>query len=79
MKYMITGGGSGGHIYPALAAAAEIKRNDPDSKILYVGVKSKVDLIKNKTTTFDIKFIRSSGLPRNPFTYAFIRFLINRL
>ena len=39
MKYLITGGGTGGHIYPALAIAREIKNRDKDAKILYVGTK----------------------------------------
>ena len=39
MKYLITGGGTGGHIYPALAIANEIRNRDSNSMILYVGTK----------------------------------------
>ena len=39
MKYLISGGGTGGHIYPALAIAKEIKLNDKNANILYVGTK----------------------------------------
>jgi len=37
MKVIVTGGGTGGHIYPALAIADKIKEMQPDSEILYVG------------------------------------------
>jgi len=37
--YIITGGGSGGHIYPALAVANEIKETEPSSRIVLVGAK----------------------------------------
>ncbi len=37
MRVIVTGGGSGGHIYPAIAIADKIKEKEPDSSILYVG------------------------------------------
>lgn len=37
MRVIITGGGTGGHIYPALALADSIKKNDKKNQILYVG------------------------------------------
>ena len=37
MRVIMTGGGTGGHIYPAIAIADEIKRRDPKAKILFVG------------------------------------------
>lgn len=37
MRAIITGGGSGGHIYPAIAIADKIKEREPDSEILYIG------------------------------------------
>lgn len=37
MKIIITGGGTGGHIYPALAIAGELKRRIPSVELLYVG------------------------------------------
>ncbi len=39
MTYLITGGGSGGHIYPALAVADEIKLRKPEARIILVGAK----------------------------------------
>ncbi|MDD5922380.1 MAG: undecaprenyldiphospho-muramoylpentapeptide beta-N-acetylglucosaminyltransferase [Eubacteriales bacterium] len=37
MRAIVTGGGSGGHIYPALAIADKIMEKEPDSEILYLG------------------------------------------
>ena len=37
MRVIVTGGGSGGHIYPAIAIADKIKEKEPDAEILYVG------------------------------------------
>lgn len=37
MRVIVTGGGSGGHIYPAIAIADKIKEKEPDSEILYIG------------------------------------------
>ncbi len=39
MKIVVTGGGTGGHIYPALALIKEIKEIDPASEFLYIGTK----------------------------------------
>ena len=40
MKVIMTGGGTGGHIYPAIAIADEIKKRFPDAEILFVGAKT---------------------------------------
>ena len=37
MKVMMTGGGTGGHVNPALAIAGNIKQNQPDAEIIFVG------------------------------------------
>lgn len=37
MRVIVTGGGSGGHIYPAIAIADKIKEKEPDAEILYIG------------------------------------------
>ena len=37
MRYIISGGGTGGHIYPALSLVEEIQKQDPENEILYVG------------------------------------------
>ncbi|KRM58530.1 undecaprenyldiphospho-muramoylpentapeptide beta-N-acetylglucosaminyltransferase [Secundilactobacillus malefermentans] len=37
MRLMVSGGGTGGHIYPALALIKDLKKHEPDSAVLYVG------------------------------------------
>ncbi|MHA8138669.1 undecaprenyldiphospho-muramoylpentapeptide beta-N-acetylglucosaminyltransferase [Lactobacillaceae bacterium Scapto_B20] len=37
MRLIVSGGGTGGHIYPALALIEEVKKQEPDSEILYIG------------------------------------------
>ena len=41
MKVIMTGGGTGGHIYPAIAIAEEIKRRDTDAEIIFCGNESR--------------------------------------
>lgn len=40
MKVIVTGGGTGGHIYPALALIKEMKRFNSDAQFLYVGTEN---------------------------------------
>ena len=37
MNIIVSGGGTGGHIYPAISLIEELKKRDKDNKILYVG------------------------------------------
>ena len=43
-KVIISGGGSGGHIFPAVAIADEIKRRNPEAEILFVGANGKMEM-----------------------------------
>ena len=43
MRVLMTGGGTGGHVNPALAIANTIKQNDPASEIAYVGTKRGIE------------------------------------
>ena len=55
MKMIISGGGTGGHIYPALAIAREVLRREPDSQILYIGTKKGLesDLVPKENIPFE--------------------------
>lgn len=64
MKYILSGGGTGGHIYPALAIGEEIKKQDKEAKILYVGKKDSLEEELAKKYGFDFQGIDISGLPR---------------
>ena len=64
MKYLITGGGTGGHIYPALAIAKEIKRKDKNAEILYVGTEKGLESELVPKEGFQFRTIRVKGMPR---------------
>ncbi len=63
-KYLLAGGGTGGHLFPALAIAEEIEKNDPDAEILFVGTKNKIEarLVPEKGYAF--RSIWISGFKR---------------
>lgn len=64
MKYLIAGGGTGGHIYPALAIAKEIKDKYSDAEILYVGTETGLEAEIVPREGYDFKTIRVKGMPR---------------
>ena len=45
-RFIISGGGTGGHIFPAIAIADELKRRLPDAEILFVGAKDRMEMQK---------------------------------
>lgn len=61
---LISGGGTGGHIYPAIAIANEIKLRYPDANILFVGAKDKMEMQKVPQEGYDIKGLWISGIQR---------------
>lgn len=42
MRIIITGGGTGGHIYPALAFLKYLEKVEPDTEVLYIGTKKRL-------------------------------------
>ncbi len=64
MKYLITGGGTGGHIYPALAVADELRRNDPQAEFLYVGVRGRIEARIVPRRGYTLRYVRSRPFPR---------------
>lgn len=64
MKYLISGGGTGGHIYPALAIASEIKRKDKEANIIYVGTENGLEKELVPKSGFEFRTIRVKGMPR---------------
>ena len=61
---LISGGGTGGHIYPAIAIANEIKLRYPDANILFVGAKDKMEMQKVPQAGYKIKGLWISGIQR---------------
>ncbi len=66
---VISGGGTGGHIFPALAIANEIKRRYPECTIHFVGAKGRMEEEKVPAAGYDIILLPVEGLSRgkNPF------------
>jgi len=63
-SYIVSGGGTGGHIYPALAIANAIKKLEKDADILFVGAKGKMEMEKVPKAGYPIKGLWISGLQR---------------
>ncbi len=63
-KFIISGGGTGGHIYPAIAIANEIRRREPNTQILFVGAEDKMEMQKVPAEGYEIKGLWISGLSR---------------
>ena len=56
LKVIVSGGGTGGHIFPAIAIANAIKANDdPESDIEFVGAKGKMEMEKVPSAGYAIK------------------------
>ncbi|PQJ21119.1 undecaprenyldiphospho-muramoylpentapeptide beta-N-acetylglucosaminyltransferase [Tenacibaculum sp. SG-28] len=63
-NFIISGGGTGGHIYPAVAIANELKLRYPDANILFVGAKDKMEMEKVPKAGYAIKGLWISGIER---------------
>ena len=64
MKVIMTGGGTGGHIYPAIAIADKIKRKHPEAEILFVGTERGMEKDLVPKNGYDIRFITVTGFHR---------------
>src|SRR5687768_10350772 len=64
MKIIISGGGTGGHIYPAIAIADALKRREPLIDILFVGAEGKMEMEKVPQAGYPIKGLWISGFQR---------------
>ena len=64
MKVIISGGGTGGHIFPAIAIAQEIKSRVQDADILFVGANGKMEMEKVPQAGFKIIGLDVAGLQR---------------
>ncbi|MCM1530781.1 MAG: undecaprenyldiphospho-muramoylpentapeptide beta-N-acetylglucosaminyltransferase [Bacteroides sp.] len=68
LKVIISGGGTGGHIFPAIAIANEIKHREPDADILFVGAENRMEMEKVPAEGYQIVGLNVVGLDRkHPF------------
>ena len=63
-KIILSGGGTGGHIYPAISIANELKRRYPDAEFLFVGAKDKMEMEKVPQAGYKIEGLWISGIQR---------------
>jgi UDP-N-acetylglucosamine--N-acetylmuramyl-(pentapeptide) pyrophosphoryl-undecaprenol N-acetylglucosamine transferase len=64
-RIIIAGGGTGGHIFPAIAIANALKRLDPRAHILFVGAKGKMEMEKVPQAGYEIKGLDIAGFNRS--------------
>jgi UDP-N-acetylglucosamine--N-acetylmuramyl-(pentapeptide) pyrophosphoryl-undecaprenol N-acetylglucosamine transferase len=64
-KFILSGGGTGGHIYPAIAIANELKERFPDCEILFVGASDKMEMQKVPQAGYKIKGLWIAGIQRS--------------
>jgi UDP-N-acetylglucosamine--N-acetylmuramyl-(pentapeptide) pyrophosphoryl-undecaprenol N-acetylglucosamine transferase len=63
-KYIFAGGGTGGHLFPAIAIADELKKRIPDAEILFLGTKDKIEASVVPQSGYGFSPIWISGLHR---------------
>ena len=64
LRVMISGGGTGGHIFPAIAIANAIKEREPATEFLFVGAEGKMEMQKVPAAGFRIEGLPIRGLQR---------------
>ncbi len=63
-RFIISGGGTGGHIYPAIAIADELKSRFPDAQFLFVGAEDRMEMEKVPKAGYAIEGLWISGIQR---------------
>ena len=64
-RFIIAGGGTGGHIFPAIAIANAIKKAKPGAEILFVGAKGKMEMEKVPLAGYKIEGLTIAGFNRS--------------
>lgn len=63
-RFILSGGGTGGHIYPAIAIADELKLRHPNAEFLFVGAKDRMEMEKVPKAGYKIEGLWISGIQR---------------
>lgn len=64
LKILLSGGGTGGHIFPAIAIADEIRRRFPDAEFLFIGANGKMEMEKVPQAGYRIEGLNIVGFDR---------------
>ncbi|MEX6685913.1 undecaprenyldiphospho-muramoylpentapeptide beta-N-acetylglucosaminyltransferase [Danxiaibacter flavus] len=65
LRFIIAGGGTGGHIFPAIAIANALRQQLPDAAILFVGAKGKMEMEKVPQAGYEIEGLDIAGFNRS--------------
>ncbi len=65
-RVILSGGGTGGHIFPALSIANEIRKRNPECEILFVGALGRMEMEKIPAAGYKIIGLPVMGFPRKP-------------
>ncbi|MGC8493696.1 MAG: glycosyltransferase [Syntrophobacteraceae bacterium] len=75
-RVVLSGGGTGGHVNPALAIAEGIKSRDPETRFLYIGVKKKAESVIVNKAGYELRYVCSEGYPGLSLSFRTLRFLV---
>ena len=64
-RFIIAGGGTGGHIFPAVAIANTLRKMNPDAEFLFVGAKGKMEMEKVPQAGYQIEGLTIAGFNRS--------------
>lgn len=79
LKVIISGGGTGGHIFPAISIANAIKEAEPNAEILFVGAEGRMEMEKVPAAGYNIKGIPAQGLKRPLYSLSNIKVALSYL
>ena len=65
LKVIVSGGGTGGHIFPAVSIANELKERYPETEILFVGALGKMEMERVPAAGYKIVGLPVMGFPRS--------------
>ena len=64
LRILVSGGGTGGHIFPALSIANALRRRDPDTEILFVGAENRMEMERVPAAGYKIIGLPVAGFDR---------------
>ncbi len=75
-RVMLSGGGTGGHVNPALAIAEGIRKRKPDARFCYLGVRGKAEAVIVRRAGYPLYFVSSTGFPGIRLSFRTLRFFV---
>lgn len=75
MRVLIAGGGTGGHVFPAIAIAEALRAQRPEAELLFVGAQGRMEMERVPAAGYRIEGLPMVGVPRRKTPVALWRFL----